>query len=231
MNARIFILLSGLAAACATAQGFINLDFESANLPVIPAGQSGGLVPVADAFPGWQVFYGNALGTPAATVEHNYVSIGAINASMHGPSSSYAIEGNYTALLQSGLSIFSTNAATRGVSIAQSGLVPADSQSLQFKLYGSRNTNFAVFLGGQNLPLFRLSDTPGYSVWGVPTTSFTGQVTELRFSVLSPDDRFYNSFYVDSFEFLPNPVPEPGTWTLLTLGGALFWCANRRRRK
>ena len=37
---------------------FQNLDFEGAHLPVIPAGQFGGFVPVGDALPGWTVFVG-----------------------------------------------------------------------------------------------------------------------------------------------------------------------------
>jgi hypothetical protein len=32
-------------------------------------------------------------------------------------------------------------------------------------------------------------------------------------------------------DFIVTAVPEPGTWALLGLGSALFWCAARRRRK
>jgi hypothetical protein len=32
-------------------------------------------------------------------------------------------------------------------------------------------------------------------------------------------------------DFVVAAVPEPSAWALLTLGGALFWFAARRRRK
>ena len=44
------------------------------------------------------------------------------------------------------------------------------------------------------------------------------------------EDRYFRTLDY-SLDFYGAPVPEPGTWTLLGLGGALLWPAFRRRRK
>jgi hypothetical protein len=54
MNARTLILLGCFAVRFGIAQGtFQNLNFESAVLPVIPAGQLGGRIPIDTGLPGW----------------------------------------------------------------------------------------------------------------------------------------------------------------------------------
>ncbi len=90
--------------------------------------------------------------------------------------------------------------------------------------------NFGLYLNGQALPLFVLSSTASYTLWGAPVNGFTGQVAELRFTVQSPPNQIFNSIGVDSFEFLSTAVPEPGTWALLALGGALLGCGMVRRK-
>ena len=152
MNARFFILLGGLAAARGFAQFFVNLDFEAANLPMVPSGQSGGIVSTATALPGWQMFFGTN-SDPVSTVQHNNYFLGTINTSVLGPIFSGGafgvgiIEGNYMPYLQAGFS-GSSDLATKSVAIAQSGVVPASSLSLKFKVgldnyvgFGA-NTNF-----------------------------------------------------------------------------------------
>ncbi len=181
--------------------------------------------------PGWQVYYGSS-NAPLNVVPHNGLNAGTINASILGPnfSSFPIIEGQYMPFLQSGVS-GSLNPEGRTVSLSQVGLVPAMAQSLQFKVNGFAATNFGVFLNGQSLPLFSLFSSSSYTLWSAPVNGFTGQVSELRFTVFSPPERIYNNIGVDSFEFLSAAVPEPGTWALLGLGGALFCCAARRRLK
>lgn len=217
-------------------QNFVNLDFESANLPVIPAGQSGGFVLASDALPGWQVFYGTDT-TPVATVLHNDYTLGMRSFSILGPNfnSAAIIEGQFTAFLQAA-NPGVTGISNRNVAIAQTGLVPNLAQSLQFKvpLFNQIgvgfHTNFFLSLNGQTLSLIPLDVTATYASYGVDVTSFAGQVADLRFTSFGTPLRPDNSVSVDSFQFSNTAVPEPGMWALLGLGAA-GWCAVRRRRK
>jgi hypothetical protein len=233
---RTFIALGCFAASFSFAQGFVNLDFESAQLPVIPAGQFGGYVQVTDALPGWQVFHGVS-NSPVNNVLHNNATIGTINASIFGPNYTVRtiIEGQFMPFLQAG-NPGVVGFSNRSVTIEQSGLVPAFAQSLQFKV-GWYNeigvgfdTNFSVSLNGQTLPLVSLGSTPTYATYGVDVTSFSGQVSDLRFTSFGTPSRPDNWVAVDSFVFSPVAVPEPSTWALFALGSTLFWCAVLRRK-
>src|SRR5690242_1758772 len=80
------ILLSNAAMiSSGPAQGtFQNLDFESANVPTLPLGQSGTLngTATSDGLPYWTAYYGSSL-TPVIT--HNNYTLGDANISILGP--------------------------------------------------------------------------------------------------------------------------------------------------
>ena len=62
-----------LSCAPASAQGtFQNLDFEQANVPVVPSGQFGSDVLSTDGVPGWTTYMG---GAQVNTVLHNNVTL------------------------------------------------------------------------------------------------------------------------------------------------------------
>src|SRR5262245_44071430 len=95
-------LLVLLAAFSSLAQGtFQNLDFESATVAPIPAGQSDYFVTFDEALPGWTGFVGT---NQATYVWQNDVSLGAPNIAILGPYWSYntIISGQYSVLLQAG---------------------------------------------------------------------------------------------------------------------------------
>ena|ERR1043166_2624844 len=84
----------------ANAQGtFQNLDFEQANVPIVPAGQFGSNVLSTDGVPGWTTYVGT---NQVMSILHNNVSLGAAAISILGPSWSFGdiLQGQYSVLLQ-----------------------------------------------------------------------------------------------------------------------------------
>jgi hypothetical protein len=191
----------------ALAQGnFRNLNFESANLSPVPPGQFGGLVPSSNAIPGWSAF----LGTNQVTqVLQNNLTLGNASVDILGPNWSLGgiIEGQYTVVLQPGAG---GGAGTNiSASIAQTGLVPASTESLQLKV--SAFSSFSVNLGGQDLSLVLLGTGSNYSLYGANVPSFAGQVEQLTITALAAPN---TANYFDSIVFSSNPIPEPSVVAL-----------------
>ena len=132
--------------------------------------------------------------------------------------------------------------------LAQTGHVPSDSQSLRFLYHGN---DLRVFLGGNERTLYPLPDVisgdprvPLYHYFAVDVSPYAGQTVELRFDFYS---RGYDEFWgdllprrpgepdalghvLDDLSFSPQAVPEPSTWALLGVG-ALGYYGSARRRK
>jgi hypothetical protein len=218
-----------LCSACilARSQGtFLNLDFESASLPVVPPGQDGGLVSSLDAIPGWTAYYATSQTTQ---VLHNGVSLGAVNISILGPNygTSQILQGNNSVALQSGLLFSSTRAVA---AIAQTGTIPVSALSLQFlakQIFFGDPTQLVVSIAGQNVPIVALSTTANYAVYGADVSGFSGQTTELRIAALPTAESPYNSFVIDSISFSAQPIPEPNALCLLGLGILFFGCRSK----
>jgi hypothetical protein len=193
-------------------QGFINLDFELANLPSIPAGQSGGLVPITSALPGWNGYIGDLQITQ---VLHNDVTIGDASVDIFGPflDPSGILEGSYSVLLQSGGALPSPFSAA----IGQIGSVRADAQLLQFK--AGLGSIFTLSFAGQSLTPIALSSGPNYTLYGADIASFAGQTGELRFTAPYDPSR-PNGLLLDSISF--SAVPEPSVLALSALGVLLL---------
>jgi hypothetical protein len=205
------------------AQGtFQNLDFESANLAPVPSGQFGGLVPISDALPSWTAYLGTG---QTSQILQNNLAGGSPSISILGPNwgNSFGIaiiEGNYSAVLQAG-SLGPVLAV-----IAQTGLVPANSQSLQLRGPPSSTTGqFVVTLGGLPITMTPLFDTATYTLFGGDISSFAGQTSELRIAAL-PTSLYFS---VDSIQFSTSPIPEPSSvWLLLVGSGVLFYVRSKQ---
>jgi hypothetical protein len=206
---------------------FVNLNFESANLPVLSPGQQGGLVPVSAALPGWQAFLGSSSQTEVwyntATISSDAVVW------IVGPNFQFwnPIQGNFTVALRGG----SGGTGFVPASLSQTGLVPSTTKSLQAKIVAA-SEDFVFSLGGVTIPMHALSIGPDYTLYGGEVSAFAGQTAELRITAPSiPSDPFYG-FRLDSIVFSPNQIPEPSTVGLFVLG-ALFltwrWRRNRTR--
>lgn len=207
------------------AQGtFQNLGFESANLPPIPPGQFGGPVSSLDAIPYWTAF----LGTNQVTqVLHNNLTTGEASIDILGPNWNLGgiIEGQYTVLLQSGHD--PGTGLSVGTSLSQTGLVPVNAASLQFKaqfFFG-----ISVSLGGQNLSFIPLGTGANYTLYGANIPLFAaGQLEPLTITASAGAN---SGGYFDSFVFSSSPIPEPRVPGLFSLGAlVLGWRALGRRR-
>ena len=231
MNFKVQLLVAvcSLTLSVVAQSTFQNLNFEQANLPVVPPGQPGGLVATSNAIPGWTAYYGDVL---VPQITYNDMSLGAVNISILGPNWEFfpILQGSYSVLLQSGLVASTTMTPA---SIAQTGLIPESALSVQWSaaLIGGDASQLAISIGAQNLPIVPMSTTGGYTVYGADVSAFAGTTTELRISSVPALQSPYNWFLIDSIAFSSQPIPEPGTLGLFALGALLLGWHLRRIQK
>jgi hypothetical protein len=217
------LLFSG--ATLGQAQGtFQNLDFESANLSPIPAGQYGGEVPISLALPGWTGYLGT---TQVTQVLQNDLTLGDASIDIFGPYSPAGaiLQGQYTVILQPGVEPGSGPLGPQvSASISQTGSVPADALSLEFE--AQIDMPFSISLGAQDLSLSVLGTGPNYTLYGagIPASD-AGQDETLTISALAADNNGGDSF--DAFVFSPAAVPEPSPMILAGVGSFLFVLQRR----
>lgn len=184
---------------------FQNLDFEAAhNLP-----SPGNSAATSNALPGWLAFSGtNVLPTIPYNIASAVPQVG-----LYG-SNSLALSGNFDVLL------------SKDGSISQTGLIPADAQSLLFKGRWSSLASLGVSLGGQSLSFTAISSGADYTLYGADISAFSGQTARLAF--LSPS---LSSYIIDDILFSPQAIPEPSSLFLCLTGGLIAASRFIRRRK
>lgn len=198
-------------------QGFLNLDFESAyNLPGNP-GPYGMSVSITNALPDWTAWNGPA-GESSALSSIYYVSnfISGSQTSVELLGGSLALGGNLS------VELFANSA------ISQTGILPANAQSLQFEAYGLPSP-FSVTLGGQTLSCSTVSVGSDYNVYGANIPSaMDGQLEELTFSCFGVGSGLV---VLDDIDFSPISVPEPPEYALIGLGAILFGLYRWRKQQ
>jgi hypothetical protein len=224
--------LLSLAEAC-FAQGFVNLNFESASLVPVP-GDIYNRVQFAQAFPGWTGTVGGVQQTLAlydgVFLDSAGISIIDHNWTPYIPSSLGLIQGNYTAILQSGLTLAS-NPQPADTTLSQTALIPIGTQSLLFKAHADVYSYFIVTLGGQTLSLTPLSTGTNYTLYGANVSSWAGQTAQLAFTVLAQNPHIYDEYVsLDAIQFSTQSIPEPSAFALAALG-ALFLGFSRRKSR
>jgi hypothetical protein len=128
-KSQILIVFILIAIQRGYTQGFVNLNFESANV----SGYSPGLVPTSAALPGWTAYYGYGPSTNptqeiASTISYDDLSLGnaavvLVDTNMGSPYT--ALQGQYSVLLEG-----SIPAAASVASFGQTGTIPLTAQSL-----------------------------------------------------------------------------------------------------
>lgn len=190
-----------------SAQGFVNLDFESATLVPVGTGQT---VQFAQAFPGWTVSIVAPM-TTNALYDNMYLDSAGIG--IVDTNGSYlagdVIDGRYTALLQSGLGYTSNGAVVSDTTLSQTGLIPLGTQSLQFKanaLFDSSG-RFAVTLAGQILTLTNFGSGANYTLYAADVSRWAGQTAQLSFTVFGEKPHVNDeSLFLDDIQFSPQSV-------------------------
>jgi hypothetical protein len=214
LNCWLLTLLVVSLTYSAVCQGtFGNLDFESANVPFVPAGQFGANVPTSEGLPGWTADFGD---TQIGTISHNNMTLGAPEVGIFGPAwfPSQILQGSYSVFLaQSTAGIPSTAA------IGQAGTIPSTARSLTF--FSSPAQNFVLTFSGQAIPLAQIGSGPNYIILGGDVSQFAGQSGELRFTA--------GSGILDNIQFSSSPIPEPTTGALYGLGGLLVGLRTHRK--
>jgi hypothetical protein len=223
------LLLAGFCIIDARSQGtFQNLNFESTSLVPIP-GDPHSRVQFAQAFPGWAGYVGTNQQT-AAQYNQAFLDSSGISIIDHGsifPPSTRVIEGNFTAVLIAGFALGTFQPAD--TTLAQSGLIPAGTQSLLFNAYFSLNPGFGVTLGGQLLSLLPIRSDPNSTLYGADIHAYAGQSAELAFTAFAQNPHMSNNYLLlDSIQFSNQPIPEPSVFGffafgVLLLGWRLGW--------
>jgi hypothetical protein len=211
------IILMGLLQTCG-GQGFVNLDFEDANVSGYSPGFSA--IPVVNAFPGWRASYSDPnIGTvEVSNVWYDAISLGGAVISINDTNSGFGIfepiDCNYSAFLFGGKGIFGNFTSS---TLSQTGLVPIGTKSLTFSVqYGLNATPLIVSVNGQPI------NSTTYDI-----SAFAGQTVTLSFTESAPAGDPPSLAILDDIAFIPGPVPEPSTVSLIAIGILILCLCSR----
>ena len=207
----------------ATAGEFQNLSFENPIMPFVPDDPEGfDRIPISQVMPGWTAYMGEH---PIDLVDFNARPLSAAGISLYSRPEGLlgwpVIEGEYSALIQSGRDLFYTGEPV-SASLAQIGLVGSQFMSVQMKI--KSNAPFSVSMGGQSVEMVVLDQQPTYTLYGGDVSMFSGREAELRITsdlYFSPLIGGFGRMFLDDIEFSTMVVPEPSPWMLLGIGGIL----------
>ncbi|MEI6078666.1 MAG: hypothetical protein WCS94_24020, partial [Verrucomicrobiota bacterium] len=136
------------------AQGFLNLDFESAHL----SGYAQGYVPSSVSIPGWTVYSDSGSGYQTL---YNSIALDDPMVTIQGKNSTdlTPLQGNYSVYIQGG----SPYGYGTIIGILQSGQIPVSSKSLTF---WGQVANMQLSFGGQALSYNAIGSIGNYSIFG-----------------------------------------------------------------
>jgi hypothetical protein len=175
----------------------------------------------SNAIPGWTALIN---GIPQPDILYNDATLGssAVCIFSNGNSLIPVIAGNFSAMLIAG---FGGDAA-----LSQTGLVPADANSLLFADYSQGNgvADLSVTLNGQAINVMPIFTTAKYTLYGGNIAEFAGQTANLAFIAISDYPQGFEEITLDQISFSTNSVPEPGELALAALGASLLALRSRQ---
>jgi hypothetical protein len=222
---KIRSLLGALAAGVAlsaSAQEFVNLNFESATVQVNDP--TFGWLDWNLAAPGWN----HSSGSATAIIYYGQEHIGTDQIYLLKDASSPVwapgtqLAGNYSISFASGYDTdFGTPISWVTAFISQTGRIPASARSLRMLATGP----VQVFLGGVEISMCAL----GENLYAGDISSFAGITTELKIANAAPMGQVHDYAVVDDILFSSIPMPEPSSVMLWIFGAALVlgWRRNR----
>ena len=202
-----------------TGQGFVNLNFERANLSAYGS-EKEIEIPATNGIPGWTAY---SDGVALDDIVLNGQSLGGGEVNIDGtnnPTGFAPDQGNYFVFLQGGF--YDTGTAA----IGQTGTIPANALSLIF--WGSSH-NMVITFNGLPLSFAILGNTANYTIYGADISAYAGQTGQLLFTALDGEEivppnypEYGGSGIIDNIQFSSSPVPEPNKSVLACLGGILL---------
>jgi hypothetical protein len=215
MKSRITVLIVLLSfARFGFAQGFVNLNFETASINTItnPGGNS-----YTALVNGWAANTANYVNGDPTTLPFNNAALDAPAVNLEGTNNTAgpsAIQGNYSIFLQGGTQTYADffPGHTNGASIGQSGQIPLTAQSITY--WGNA---LQVTFNGQMLSFNAIGSGANYTVYGADISAYAGQTGALVFTT-----PWLSAGLLDNIQFSSSPVPEPGGLTLVVTGALLF---------
>jgi hypothetical protein len=203
------MLLAGLLALIMSVslrgQGFVNLDFQSAQI-IFADPPYNHVIATTNALPYWSAFDGTGTNSLSFISYRSSAFVSPVTLNSYSYTNGGSLSINYSVLLDLG-------------SISQTALVPADAQSLFFK--SKPNSGITVSLGGQDLSYMAISNALDYTLYGAAIpSSFAGQTQTLTFG----------GGPLDNIQFSPEAIPEPSAASLILLGTGILFYVRRLKR-
>lgn len=226
----------------ASAQGFVNLNFEQANI----VSASGGYTPAdaydalvaSSALPYWTVREDGTVCTAiwGAPVALDETSVALLTASNGYYSGYVPLQGSYSIQLYAYADAPSNYYHT--ASISQTGQIPTGTQSIQFLMVSPPVANGViqaspiVTINGASINLSAISTSGGVMTMAGDISAYAGTTADLTILCQATPGSFptdENIFTLDNIQFSPQAVPEPSEATLLLIGIAMirFWLMER----
>ena len=206
-----FIITSLLVVAsrCGYSQGFMNLNFEDAN---IPKNLPSNAIAATNAFPYWTV--------NAQYIVYDDLSLSGESISIIDSNSiitPHQIQGAYYALL-----VAANFQGGSSISLSQTGQIPSSTQVIEF--WGQIG-GLQITFDNQLLSFSEVGSTANYNIYAADISAYAGDIGQLTFTLPSNTSQAE----LDNIQFLSTPVPEPGTLGLSVLGGLFFLWRYRQK--